>query len=42
MSPRKGSDFAGLSTAIVTPFRDGQVDEKRLAEQIDFQIDAGV
>ena len=23
---RKGSDFAGLSVAIVTPFKDGEVD----------------
>ena len=30
---RKGSAFAGLSVAIVTPFQDGQVDVKRLREQ---------
>ncbi len=41
MPPRKGSEFAGLSVAIVTPFRDGQVDYARLAEQIEFQIAAG-
>lgn len=41
MSNRKGSDFAGLSVAIVTPFRDGEVDYARLREQIEFQIDAG-
>ena len=29
--------FAGLSVAIVTPFKDGKVDEPRLREQIDFQ-----
>lgn len=39
--PRKGSDFAGLSVAIVTPFRDGNVDEARLREQVEFQIAAG-
>src|SRR5438128_4640865 len=39
--PRKGSAFAGLSVAIVTPFRGGQVDVKLLREQIDFQIAAG-
>lgn len=41
MSQRKGSSFAGLSVAIVTPFRDGQVDYKRLAEQVEFQIAGG-
>ena len=39
---RKGSDFAGVGVAIVTPLRDGTVDVARLQEQIDFQIDAGV
>jgi 4-hydroxy-tetrahydrodipicolinate synthase len=34
--------FAGLSVAIVTPFRDGRLDETRLREQIDFQARAGV
>jgi 4-hydroxy-tetrahydrodipicolinate synthase len=38
---RKGSEFAGLSVALVTPFRDGQLDLARLKEQIEFQIDAG-
>jgi 4-hydroxy-tetrahydrodipicolinate synthase len=42
MSQRKGSSFAGLSVAIITPFRDGQVDYVRLAEQIEFQIAGGV
>jgi 4-hydroxy-tetrahydrodipicolinate synthase len=40
-TPRKGSDFAGLSVAIVTPFRDGQLDCETLRQQVDFQIDAG-
>ncbi|MEZ6116947.1 MAG: 4-hydroxy-tetrahydrodipicolinate synthase [Pirellulaceae bacterium] len=39
---RKGSDFAGLSVAIVTPFKDGKVDSKQLKSQVDFQINAGV
>ena len=39
--PRKGSAFAGLSVAIVTPFKDGQVDVKVLREQVEFQIAAG-
>ena len=38
---RKGSAFAGLSVAIVTPFRGGQVDVKLLREQVEFQVDAG-
>jgi 4-hydroxy-tetrahydrodipicolinate synthase len=29
-------------TAMVTPFRDGKVDENRLREQIEFQINAGI
>src|SRR6188472_1439819 len=39
--PRKGSAFAGLSVAIVTPFKDGQVDVKVLREQVEFQVAAG-
>ena len=42
MSSRKGSDFAGVGVAIVTPFREGKLDVKRLHEQIDFQISSGV
>jgi len=33
--------FEGSSTAIVTPFRDGKVDYKKLGELIDFQIAGG-
>jgi len=39
---RKGSDFAGVGVAIVTPFRDGVLDQTKLREQIEFQIQAGV
>lgn len=39
---RKGSEFAGVWVAIVTPFKDGNVDYDRLKEQVDFQIAAGV
>jgi 4-hydroxy-tetrahydrodipicolinate synthase len=39
--PRKGSAFAGLSVAITTPFKGGQLDVKTLREQVDFQIAAG-
>jgi len=41
MTQRRGSEFAGLSVAIVTPFSGGQVDYGRLREQIEFQIQAG-
>jgi len=39
---RKGSDFAGVGVAIVTPFREGTLDQAKLREQIEFQIQAGV
>lgn len=42
MGPRKGSDFAGVGVAIVTPFNNGKLDVKRLHEQIEFQITSGV
>ena len=38
---RRGSDFAGLSVALVTPFTDGKLDVAKLNEQIEFQVDAG-
>ena len=38
---RQGSDFAGLSVAIVTPFVDGKLDTQTLKQQIEFQIEAG-
>jgi len=34
--------FEGLLTALVTPFRDGQVDERALEELVEIQIAAGV
>ena len=39
--PTRAEKFAGLSVAIVTPFRDGKLDSARLHEQIDFQAKAG-
>lgn len=39
--PRQGAEFAGLSVALVTPFRDGAIDEDALRAQIDFQVEAG-
>ncbi len=41
MSTRKGSDYAGLSVAIITPLRDDVLDVARLREQVEFQIEAG-
>ena len=37
----KSPVFEGSSTAIVTPFRDGKVDYRKLGELIDFQIAGG-
>ena len=34
--------FEGISTAIITPFRDGKIDESALRKLIERQIDAGV
>lgn len=41
MTQRKGSDYAGLSVAIVTPLRDDVLDVGRLRAQVEFQIEAG-
>lgn len=37
----RSEDFAGLSVAMITPFKNGEVDYDRLAEQVEFQIAAG-
>jgi 4-hydroxy-tetrahydrodipicolinate synthase len=34
--------FQGVLTALVTPFRDGAVDERALGDLVEFQIEAGV
>ncbi len=34
--------FYGAITAIVTPFRNGKVDEQRLRDNVEFQINAGI
>jgi 4-hydroxy-tetrahydrodipicolinate synthase len=34
--------FKGVLTALITPFRDGAVDEKALRDLIEWQIDSGV
>ncbi|MFN9603595.1 MAG: 4-hydroxy-tetrahydrodipicolinate synthase, partial [Planctomycetota bacterium] len=41
MEKRKGSSFAGVGVAIVTPFRDGVLDVAKLKEQIEYQISSG-
>ncbi len=38
---RRGSDFGGLSVALVTPFANGQVDFDTLQRQVEFQVEAG-
>lgn len=37
----KGEQFAGLSVALVTPLKDGEVDFELFRDQIEFQIAAG-
>lgn len=37
----RAEQFAGLSVAIITPFRDGEVDFEALQRQVEFQIEAG-
>ncbi len=39
--PTRAEQFAGLSVAMTTPFRDGQVDYRALKEQVEFQVQAG-
>ncbi|HWE95119.1 MAG TPA: 4-hydroxy-tetrahydrodipicolinate synthase [Tepidisphaeraceae bacterium] len=34
--------FTGAMTAMVTPFREGRLDENRLREQVEFQIKGGI
>jgi 4-hydroxy-tetrahydrodipicolinate synthase len=41
MMPRKGDDFAGLTVAIVTPFRDGEIDERAIRALVDFHVESG-
>jgi len=37
----RAEEFAGLSVAMTTPFRDGQIDQEALKRQVEFQIEAG-
>jgi 4-hydroxy-tetrahydrodipicolinate synthase len=39
--PSKGRMFAGCTVALVTPFRDGEVDYESLAASVDWQIEQG-
>ncbi|MEX0718637.1 MAG: 4-hydroxy-tetrahydrodipicolinate synthase [Planctomycetaceae bacterium] len=38
---RKGEQFAGLTVALVTPFRNSAVDEDALRKLVDFHVEAG-
>ncbi len=37
----KGEQFAGLTVALVTPFRDGAVDEAALRKLVDWHVAQG-
>ena len=37
----RGMKFAGLTVALVTPFRDGEIDFEALGQLIDWQIEQG-
>jgi 4-hydroxy-tetrahydrodipicolinate synthase len=39
--PTRSEEFAGLTVAMITPFRDGQVDIEALQRHVEFQIEAG-
>ena len=34
--------FSGAMTAMVTPFREGRLDENRLRDQVEYQIKNGI
>ena len=38
---RRGEQFAGLTVALVTPLKDGKIDEDALRKLVDFQVEAG-
>src|SRR5262245_32625546 len=37
----KGERFAGLTVALITPFRDGEVDYERLRRLVDWHVEQG-
>ncbi len=37
----RGEAFAGLSVALTTPFRDGQIDDEAITRQVEYQINSG-
>ena len=39
--PTRSEDFSGLTVAMITPFRDGQVDIETLQRNVEFQIASG-
>lgn len=39
--PTRSEDFSGLTVAMITPFRDGQIDVEALQQQVEFQVAAG-
>ena len=39
--PTRSEQFAGLSVAMITPLRDGQVDFEALKQHVEYQIEAG-
>lgn len=39
--PRKGEQFAGLTVALITPFKDGRVDEPALKKLVDWHVSQG-
>jgi 4-hydroxy-tetrahydrodipicolinate synthase len=39
--PTRAEAFSGLSVAMITPFRDGEVDYAAIRQQVDFQVQAG-
>lgn len=38
---RKGERFAGLTVALVTPFHNGEIDERALRKLVDFHVENG-
>lgn len=39
---RRGEMFAGVTTAIITPFTNGEIDEDALRKLVDFQVEGGI